>query len=440
IETVHGPSGAVLAVDTFYATQRGPMIRQGARWLSVRWTPFEAKNSGEDFLVLDRAGSVPEWLDDWKDYVAPAQNGIVADRSGSIAIRSTGKFPIRAGRGPGDVIRDGSRSDSDWEGYLPLEQYPFARDPAQGFLASANQQPVDPRVNPNYLGSNWYSPWRAMRINQLLRADSAVTPDAMRRYQTDPGSARADAFVPAFLAAARARDAAGRAGPELKRAALLLGEWDRRYTRDNRRAVLFEAAMSALEGNVWDELIPPEARRTPGARPVAEPEEMVLLELLADSASSWWDDRRTAAVESRDEILARALESGFRAALSELGDPGGDRWRWENAHGANIYHTMRLPALSALALPVQGGPSTLSPSPGRGVHGASWRMVVELGPEVRAWATYPGGQSGNPASPYYLDRLPAWLAGTLDTVLFPRTPADLPVARIRSELTLTRGR
>ena len=93
---------------------------------------------------------------------------------------------------------------------------------------------------------------------------------------------------------------------------------------------------------------------------------------------------------------------------------------------------MRLPALSALALPVQGGPSTLSPSPGRGVHGASWRMVVELGPEVRAWATYPGGQSGNPASPYYLDRLPAWLAGTLDTVLFPRTPADLPVARIRS--------
>ena len=59
-----------------------------------------------------------------------------------------------------------------------------------------------------------------------------------------------------------------------------------------------EAAMSALEGNVWDELIPPEARRTPGARPVAEPEEMVLLELLADSASSW-----SQALDSRGWML-----------------------------------------------------------------------------------------------------------------------------------------
>jgi hypothetical protein len=124
---------------------------------------------------------------------------------------------------------------------------------------------------------------------------------------------------------------------------------------------------------------------------------MVLLELLADSASSWWDDRRTVAVESRDEILARALESGFRAALSELGDPGGDRWRWENAHGANIYHTMRLPALYALALPVQGGPSTLSPSPA-GVHGASgvvvgWAPRCARGPPIPAAVRQPASRT-----------------------------------------------
>src|SRR3990170_3896465 len=65
----------------------------------------------------------------------------------------------------------------------------------------------------------------------------------------------------------------------------------------------------------------------------------------------------------------------------------------------------------ALDLPMQGGPSTLNPSSGDGTHGASWRMVVELGPELRAWGTYPGGQSGNPLSRRYDDRIAKWVNG-----------------------------
>jgi penicillin amidase len=56
---------------------------------------------------------------------------------------------------------------------------------------------------------------------------------------------------------------------------------------------------------------------------------------------------------------------------------------------------------------------------------------------VRGWAIYPGGQSGNPASSRYLDRLPRWLAGELDTVRFPANPGDLPAARVGSRLTLS---
>ena len=428
IEIVRGRRGEALAADTVRFTHRGPLARQGGRWLSMRWTPFEARGPGEEFLRLDRARSVQEWLDGWRDYVAAAQNGVVADRSGSVAIRSTGKYPVRpAGRG--DALQDGSRSASDWTGFLPLDAYPFARDPQQGYLASANQQPVDPRANPHYFGVDWYSPWRALRINQLLRADSAVTPDAMRRYQGDAGSARADAFVPVLLAAAQG-------DPSLSDAATLLAEWDRSYRRESRGAVLFEAVMAVLGPLVWDELIPPERRTDSAALPVTLPEEAVLLELVADSASAWWDLRNTPAVERRDAVLAQALRLGLARTLRDHGPAVGPGWRWENAHHANLYHLLRLPALSALGLSVQGGTSTLSPSPGRGTHGASWRMVVELGSAVRAWATYPGGQSGNPASARYLDRLPRWLAGQLDTVLFPERPEALPAARVRAELLL----
>jgi penicillin amidase len=63
-------------------------------------------------------------------------------------------------------------------------------------------------------------------------------------------------------------------------------------------------------------------------------------------------------------------------------------------------------------------------------------MVVDLGPEVRAWATYPGGQSGNPASSRYTDRIELWENGQLAPVLFPTTAADLDRRRVISTLTL----
>jgi penicillin amidase len=279
-----------------------------------------------------------------------------------------------------------------------------------------------------------------MRINQLLRSDSSVTPLTMRNWQTDPGSARADAFVPELLAAAGRLAASGRADSATSRAAALLGEWDRRYTRENRRAILFERVMGALTGSVWDELILPTRRNDSSARAVGYPEEMVLLGLLRDSSAAWWDDTRTAPVERRDEIVGAALRTGLASAIRDFGPPESDGWLWSRAHSANLFHLLRIPALSALGHPVQGGASTLGPSSGRGTFGASWRMVVELGDEVTALGTYPGGQSGNPASRHYLDRLPLWLEGELAPVLFPSTPADLPADRVRAMLLLEGGR
>jgi len=104
---------------------------------------------------------------------------------------------------------------------------------------------------------------------------------------------------------------------------------------------------------------------------------------------------------------------------------------------ANINHLLRLPQLSRLDIPMQAGPGTLNPSGGDGTHGASWRMVVELGPEVRAWGTYPGGQSGNPISRRYDDRLRPWVNGQLDTLRFPHKAGDLAGRTLTSTLTLT---
>ena len=447
IETYRDPNGDAFATDTVLYTHRGPLMREGDLWVSLRWTAHDVTNESDALVRAVRAKSVAEWLEGMTAFLVPAQNGIAADRAGTIAIRSTGRFPVRAPGATGARLQDGSSVSNDWRGALPVARYPFAVNPRQGFLASANQQPWDPRTDSTYLGANWYSPWRAMRINTLLRADSAVTPEAMRRYQTDAGSARADVFVPAFLDAAQTLRGAGRSDAALDSAAQLLAEWDRRYTKDNQRAVLFESMMTALQDHAWDELAWPNGSQRDGPRGergplrVDTPGDQLLAILLRDPASPWWDDRGTRqSVERRDDILGEAMRQGYRRTRATHGDPAAGGWRWDRVHHANIHHLLRLESLSRLGVPVQGGPSTLSPSSGSGRFGASWRMVVELAPEVRAWTIYPGGQSANPTSARYADRIARWSAGDLEPALFPRTASELPANRISARLRLVRER
>jgi penicillin amidase len=409
------------------------MQRVRGRWLSMRWTVLSGGRELDGFLDATHARTAAEFQAAMASSVqAPAQNMLAADRAGHIAIRSTGRFPIRPGDGSGSHLFDGTTSVSDWRGDVPVARWPQASDPAQGFLASANQQPIDPRTTPVWFGGS-YDPWRALRINALLRADSSVTVDDMRRFQTDPGSARADYFVPFFLGAARhvASDAGASNVGVLSEAARLLARWDRRYTATNTGAVLFEAAMHEVAVQTWDEL----ADAGGSARRIV-PASAVLARLMADSSSAWWDDRSTVVVEHRDAILASSLTSAFLATRQRYGPAGDIGWRWNKVHHANIPHLLQIPALSALDIPIGGGPGTLSPIAGRGTHGPSWRMVVDLGATLHAWATYPGGQSGNPASARYRDRIPEWIGGQLEAVHLPAQADELSPAQRSETLTL----
>jgi penicillin amidase len=95
VETYRAPSGSVLHSDTLLFTHRGPLRRILGQWLSMRWTASEPSHEPDNFLSLSHTRSVNEWLYAMRDYVAPTQNGLVADKSGNIAIRSSGAYPVR---------------------------------------------------------------------------------------------------------------------------------------------------------------------------------------------------------------------------------------------------------------------------------------------------------------------------------------------------------
>jgi penicillin G amidase len=355
VEVYRGKHGETLATDTVRYTSRGPLMHRSGTWVSMRWTVLEPSNEIGAFYAAAHATSARELLDSMASgFFVPAQNVLVADRQGAIAIRSTGHFPIRPKGHTGMDIFDGSTSASDWTGYWPVDKYPQSFNPAQGFLASANQQPEDREQAFAYLGDDvGFDPWRALDINQLLRADSSVTVDDMRRFQVSPLSVRVQLFLPYFLKAA----AGAVPQPSVVAATMVLKKWDGRYTRDNGGAVLFEEAMRQLRNFTWDELDGSKGHR------VATPSDAVMLELLQQPSNIWWDQKITPQVtETRDMILVRALNAAYDTLVKRLGPPESARWRWDSTAKVTINHLLRIKPFSVIGLITDGGRGTLNPA------------------------------------------------------------------------------
>ena len=220
---------------------------------------------------------------DGRDFMAPAQNILAADRAGHIAIRSTGRYPgarrRRAGR------RHSRRQPSAGTTGAVTFRSMTIRRPSIRRRATSRQRISNRSIHRPHRtgGAAAYDPWRALRINELLAVGLLGDGGRHARVPDRPGQcARRSVRAGHILAGARNALRAGTAADrdKLARAVALLAEWDRRYTKDNRRAVLFEETMGEIVNRTWDELLPDSAGAT---RRLATPPSAVLARLMTDS-------------------------------------------------------------------------------------------------------------------------------------------------------------
>jgi penicillin amidase len=105
-----------------------------------------------------------------------------------------------------------------------------------------------------------------------------------------------------------------------------------------------------------------------------------------------------------------------------FGYPVNEKWRWAGYKHTQIPHLGRLKGFGYDFIEVGGGRGIVNAT-GKD-HGPSWRMIVQLGPRIQGFGIYPGGQSGNPGSPYYDNMVIKWAEGKWDTLLFPVSESD----------------
>lgn len=426
--TVHGPILSDVLSDVRGVGQRAPVARgvpdrDLGYVVSLAWTALQPGRDMQALFALNRATDFASFRAAALQMDAPAQNIVYADVDGHIGYQAPGRIPVRSARvpvGATPVPADGTwpmpgwDSAFDWTGYVAEDRLPYVEDPSEGFIVAANQ-PVVASGYPVTFTHDWDYGYRSQRIRNLLTSRvhdrEKITVAQTRSVQGDTYNPIAAELVPLLLTTkVDAFTAQGRD---------LLEGWDYTQPPDSAAAAYFNAVWATLLDLTFVDALPEDARPDGGSRWFA-----VVSTLLKNPQDPWWDDLRTPdVVESRDEVIRRAMVQARLRLTSILGKDA-KRWEWGELHrlrltadplGGLRATTPLHPLLNRGPVEVGGGTSIVDAfnwNAASGnfdvISGPSMRMVVDLGDLDRSRWVNQTGQSGHPGQAHYADQLDAW--------------------------------
>lgn len=409
--------------DSVLISRFGPVMLGEESATAIRWAAHDTSRTLLAIWKMGRARNYDEFEVATRLWDSPMQNILYVDRSGTIAIRSTGFMPVRSGDTGAESL-DGSTFDHAWNGRIPFDELPHSRNPAQGYLTSTNQQPIA-KGYPYYLGRDWRDAYRSLRINGLLESSDLHSVQDLRAYQSDVHAVQADLFLPLLAPES-----------ELSAVALeikdLLLSWNGETSIDQIEPILFHEYLTHLEQLAWDET---------EFQTIRMPSNTRLFRLLKeDPESIWLDIVDTPDRENAADLMAQALEWVARTYGEALkSDRASLLW------GANHQLTIRHITRSTFLKPIWRGPypypgyrQTLSPAGSMSsTSSASWRVVVDFSTEPpTSFGVYPGGQSGNPFSQRYDNFIATYLDFESYTLFLPDSPDDFADRSILHEMRL----
>ncbi|MEQ1677736.1 MAG: penicillin acylase family protein [Chitinophagaceae bacterium] len=411
-ETIKVKGGADVK-DTVAYTVFGPVLfdesfsneSSNKRNLAVRWVAHDPSNEGMTFYKLNRAKNYDDYEAAIKTFECPGQNFVFASKAGDIAIWQQGKFPARWDR-QGLYIMPGQDTSYAWQGFIPQTENPHSKNPARGYLQSANQRPVD-STYPYFIPGSYITP-RGITIDNKLAAMNGITPADMMALQNNYFNTLAEDAKGILLGYVKESELSA---TEKKYLDIFKG-WDLMASPDSKGQTVYQAWWDSLEVGVWkDELskVKPEA---------PWPQKQTLMELLKkDTAAAFIDDVNTPQKETLYDVVTVALKKAT-VYLSQLESVG--KLEWTKFKNPTVYHLLKdaLPAFARKGLNVGGNGDIVNAVTHS--HGPSWRMVVQLTSPTEAYGVYPGGQSGNPGSKFYDDYIDNWVAGKYNKLWFMR--------------------
>jgi penicillin G amidase len=228
------------------STRHGPVLSDAVKGLgeaspkghvmALAWAALAEDNSAARAgFALNRARSRAEFIEGLREFYAPHQNVVFADREGHIGFIASAKVPVRRAdnEAAGRVPVPGWLAKYDWQGFVPFEQLPAIHQPASGRIVTANHKITPPGYRP-FLSVDWFLPYRADRIEELLAATPRHSLKSFGRIQADTLSRLARELLPVARAAKPEKDE-GRAAQKL------LDGWQGEMSLDSAAPLVFTA-------------------------------------------------------------------------------------------------------------------------------------------------------------------------------------------------------
>ena len=395
-------------------TRWGPLVTRpapGAPVYARHWSEYDAGAINLNVAELLDARNVDEAVEIAHRGGFHPQNFLVGDRDGHVAWTIIGRVPRRVGfdgHTPGSWA-DGTRH---WDGFLPSEEVPVIRDPADGQFWTANNRVVGGDFLIKLGDAGYDNAARSGQIRDRLTAlaGHAATPADGLAVQLDDEARYLVRWRDLLMATLD--DPAVEGQRDLESLREIVRAWDGHASVDAVGYRLLREFRRVVTMSVVSPILAPAQKRDPvaGLGPNVEQPLWSILDarpayLLPASADSWDDFLRRCA-----RLTAKLGEHQQPEALP-LTD-----CTWGRANVLSMRHPLSgaLPAWARrrLDMPAQGLPGDSNmPRVQLASFGASMRMVVSPGREGEGIFEQPGGASGHPLSRFYRAGHQNWVDG-----------------------------
>lgn len=387
----------------------GPVVSDGELLrnrtpIALRWAGHQPSDELSAMLALMRARNWPEFHDALAGFAVPGQNMLYAGTDGRVGQLLAAHLPRRSPGKPPDLVADPARA-AEWDELATSRDLPAEIDPAEGFVASANNCPA---AAPVLVGFFFSPPDRISRQRALLGGDKKLSAADMQLLQQDAMQPGALGLRDFFLERIGRRHRP----PAQRRVLEALSGWDGSYASGSRGAAVFELLFAhvAAQLRLENRLAPYQAVWT-------------TRHLLRREIAALPEPR-----------LQEALEAALAATARRL-----HRLRdWGGMHRLRLQHLFaQIPLLGRRYVfgefPLSGGNDTLLKTGhplSRGRHyvgfGACARHVSDLADLDDNRFVLLGGQDGWLGSANFLDQAELWRRGEYVTV-----PLRLQTVRAR---------
>ncbi len=393
--------------------------------VALSWTALEPTSTFVSALKLNQAQDFEQFREALRLWDVPSQNFVYADVDGNIGYQMPSIVPIRA-KGDGMSPVPGWTGEYEWVDTIPFEELPFAYNPAEGFIVTANNAVVGPDY-PHLLTTGWDYGYRAKRVVEMIEnAPGPIDTAYIAAMHGDNKNLNAGVLLP-VLAGIPLEDA------RLERARSLLVDWDHQQHMDSPAAALFEVFWrNLLVKTFYDDL--PEDFHPRGNSLWFE----IVRRMVGQPDSAWWDDKETLAEERRDDIF----RDSFIAAVDELEQLQGkdpQRWNWGDLHTVT-FQVGGLGESGNLLVEFLFNRGPFRTSGGASIVNAtgwdarsghyrvrslpSMRMIVDLGDLNRSLGIHTTGQSGHAYHPNYIDMVERWAGIEYHPMLWERSQVE----------------